>query len=227
MTRKGGREPLWNVMGMLFRAHPWHGVSLGDEAPDMVTCYIEVVPTDTVKYEIDKTSGLLMLDRPQQYSNVCPALYGLLPQTMCADSVAAFSSERTGRALLGDGDPLDVCVLTERPISHGDILLRARPIGGLRMIDGNEADDKIVAVLVGDAVYGGWTDITECPETLTDRLIHYFETYKQAPGAEARCCEITHVYGRAEAHDVILRSQADYRVRFGAIESLLEAALRG
>jgi inorganic pyrophosphatase len=200
-----------------FRAHPWHGVPLGDRAPDQVTCYIEITPSDTVKYELDKSTGLLMLDRPQRFSNFCPALYGLLPQTYCGTTVAALSAERTGRtALEGDRDPLDVCVLTERPVSHGDILLQAIPIGGLRMIDGHEADDKIVAVLVGDSAYGGFRDIADCPRAMVSRLVHYFETYKYAPGAHERPCEVTHVYGRDEAFDVIRRAQADYQGQFAA-----------
>ncbi len=213
-------------MRLLFRAHPWHGVRLGEKSPEQVTCYIEITPSDTVKYEIDKATGLLTLDRPQRFSNVCPTLYGLLPQTYCGDRVAQLSADRTGRAQLnGDQDPLDVCVLSERPVSHGDILLQAVPIGGLRMIDGDEADDKIVAVLVGDSAYGTLRDIADCPKPLVARLVHYFETYKQAPFANDRPCEITHIYGREEAFEVIRRAQADYLERFGSLESLLNTAL--
>lgn len=215
-------------MSLLFRAHPWHGVPLGDRAPEQVTCYIEITTADTVKYELDKTTGLLTLDRPQRYSNVCPTLYGLLPQTYCGERVAQLSAERTGRrSIKGDGDPLDVCVLTERPITHGDILLQAIPIGGLRMIDGDEADDKIVAVLVGDPAYGAFRDIEDCPKPMVARLVHYFETYKLAPGGSDNPCEITHVYGRDEAFDVIVRSQVDYHARFGSLESALDSALKG
>jgi inorganic pyrophosphatase len=193
------------------RAHPWHGVPIGPDAPGSVTAYVEIVPTDTVKYEMDKATGILRVDRPQQYSNVCPSLYGFLPRTLCAERVGALCSERTGRPdIVGDGDPMDVCVLTEKEISHGDILVRAIPIGGLRMLDGNEADDKIVAVLEGDAVFGGYVDIADCPAGLVDRLRHYFLTYKQGPDRGGRVVEITHVYGRAEAHEVIRRSQEDY-----------------
>ena len=220
-------EPLWSLMGCLFRAHPWHGVSIGGKAPESVTAYIEVVPTDAVKYELDKTTGLLKVDRPQRFSNVCPTLYGLIPQTFCGELVAELCSYRTGRpGVAGDQDPLDICVLTERPISHGDILLQAIPIGGLRMLDGYEADDKIVAVLQADAAYGHWRDITECPTTLIERLQHYFLTYKRAPGSGENPCEVTHVYGRMEAHEVIRRSHQDYMLRFADIESLLTAALR-
>jgi inorganic pyrophosphatase len=136
-----------------FRAHPWHGVELGAGAPAIVTAYIEIVPTDTVKYEIDKATGLLKVDRPQRFSNVCPTLYGFLPRTLCADRVGAYCGEQTGRTgIVGDGDPMDVCVLTEKSIGHGDLLVQAIPIGGLRMIDANEADDKIIAVMRYDAL---------------------------------------------------------------------------
>jgi inorganic pyrophosphatase len=201
---------------MTHRAHPWHGVDLGPDAPRALTAYIEIVPTDAVKYELDKDTGLLKIDRPQQFSNVCPTLYGFIPRTLCAEDVGRFCEARTGRSnIMGDGDPIDVCVLTERPITHGDILVRARPIGGLRMIDGNEADDKIVAVLENDAVYGGMQGIADCPPPLVERLRHYFLTYKQAPDGERRRVEITHVYDRDEAQEVILASQRDYERHFG------------
>ncbi|HUG52242.1 MAG TPA: inorganic pyrophosphatase [Vicinamibacteria bacterium] len=195
-----------------FRAHPWHGVSMGEEAPRVVTAYIEIVPTDTVKYEMDKTTGILRMDRPQQYSNVCPSLYGFLPRTLCAERVGALCADRTGRSgIVGDGDPMDVCVLTEKEITHGDILVRAIPIGGLSLIDGNEADDKILAVLQDDAVFGSFQDVSECPPPLVDRLRHYFLTYKQGPERKGHVVEIAHVYGRDEAHRVIGCSQEDYR----------------
>jgi inorganic pyrophosphatase len=200
---------------MISRAHPWHGVSPGDQAPEILTAYIEIVPTDTIKYEIDKTSGLLKVDRPQKFSNICPTLYGFIPQTYCGDSVAELTMQRTGRAgLKGDGDPMDICVLTEKAIPRGDILLTAVPIGGLRMIDRKDVDDKIVAVLKDDAVYGSISDIQECSIALIQRLQHYFLTYKQSPEETPRAVEITHIYGRAEAHDVIVRSFADYRQQF-------------
>jgi inorganic pyrophosphatase len=220
-------DPLWTLLGVLFKSHPWHGVAIGAEAPEVVTTYIEIVPTDTVKYELDKITGHLKMDRPQRFSNICPSLYGLIPQTFCAERTAELCSLRTGRRnIQGDGDPLDVCVLTEKAISHGDILLRARPIGGLRMIDGNEADDKIIAVMEGDAVYGQWRTIAECPPSLVERLKHYFLTYKDAPDSSARRCEIAAVYDVEEAHEVIRRASEDYKAQFGGIESLLTAALR-
>ena len=213
---------VWSLMGLLLRAHPWHGLSIGEDAPNVVTAYIEIVPTDTVKYEIDKISGYLKIDRPQQFSNVSPTLYGFIPRTLCAEQVAEFAAAKADRTgIVGDGDPLDICVLTENTISHGDILVHAIPIGGLRMIDKDEADDKIIAVMRGDAVYGAWRDISECPPSVVDRLKHYFLTYKQDPNSPSRKVEIAGVYGHEEAHEVILRSQQDYNARFFGIHSLV------
>jgi len=224
--RKAKTEPVGRLLGQLFRAHPWHGVPIGPRVPEIVTCFIELIPSDRLKYEIDKVTGYLKVDRPQLYSNICPAPYGFIPQTCCGPRIAALSRERTGREHLhGDGDPLDVCVLTQTAISHPDILLQARPIGGLRMVDGTEADDKIIAVLHGDGLYGGWNDLSEIPTAVVTRLLHYFETYKLAPGAVEKPIEITHVFGREEAHDVIRRSQEDYHELFGYLEVALSAAL--
>lgn len=220
-------QPLWDLMGALFTAHPWHGVSIGDGAPEKVTAFIESVPTDTVKYEIDKISGHLMIDRPQKYSNVCPTLYGLVPQTYCAKRVAKLCSDSLGRTgVVGDRDPVDICVLTEKDISHGNILVSAIPIGGLRMLDGSEADDKLVAVLEKDAAYGHMRDISEVPPAIIDRLQHYFETYKQGP-SESVECEIAEIYGREQAYDVIRASRKDYNERFAGLYDNLNSALRG
>jgi inorganic pyrophosphatase len=225
---KENPEPIWTLMGLLFQAHPWHGISPGNRCPEVLTAYIEIVPSNTVKFELDKISGHLKINRPQRYSNVCPALYGLIPQTFCGDKLADLCMQRTGRSeITGDGDPLDICVLAESAISHGNILLQAIPIGGLRMLDGNEADDKIIAVMEGDPAYGSWKDIADVPTALLDRLRHYFLTYKMGPDATHEICEITHVYGRSEAHEVILRCHEDYESRFGNIVGLLTAALRG
>lgn len=220
-------EPLWSLMGLLFRSHPWHGVPIGPKTPDVVTVYIELTPHDTVKYELDKATGILKVDRPQRFSNVCPALYGFIPQTYCAEKVGELTSIRTGIPnVAGDGDPLDILVLAEKSIAHGNCLLQAVPIGGLRMLDGDEADDKIIAVMPGDITYGAWRDVTDCPPSLIERLKHYFLTYKAAPGSPDVTCRITHVYDRAEAHELIRRSQEDYQTHFSDIGALLTEALR-
>lgn len=199
-----------------FRAHPWHGIPVGPNAPKVVTCYIELVPTDTVKFELDKETGLLRVDRPQRFSNVCPTLYGLVPQTWCGPRTAELCNRATGRSSIrGDGDPLDICVMSERNFSHGDIVMQVKPIGGFRMIDDNEADDKIIGVLDGDPTYGPWDDIGQCPRPVAERLRHYFLTYKNAPEDSPKTCEITHLYGAAEACTVIEAAMADYAEEYG------------
>ena len=198
-----------------FKPHPWHGIPVGENCPNSVTAYIEMVPNDTVKYEIDKVTGYRKVDRPQKFSNYLPALYGFVPQTYCGEKIREFAAFKSGKEVLkGDGDPLDICVLTERNISSGDIILEAVPIGGFRMLDNGEADDKIIAVLKQDEIYGVLREVSECPETLINRLKHYFLTYKNMPGKEIKAVEITHIYGAKEAHEVILRSIEDYKEKF-------------
>lgn len=205
----------WERLRLTFKAHPWHGIPAGPEAPRVVTAYIEIVPTDTVKYEIDKASGHLKVDRPQMFSNVCPTLYGFIPQTYCGDRVAAFAGAKEDRRVVeGDGDPMDICVLSEKTFSHGDFLLQAVPVGGLRLIDRGQADDKIIAVLKGDAAFGHAQEIGDLPEALVERLKHYFLTYKRPPGATDAVIEIAAVYGRTEAYEVIEKSREDYREKF-------------
>jgi len=198
-----------------YKAHPWHGIDPGPMAPDEVIVYVEVVPTDTVKFEVDKKSGFLIIDRPQKFSNVTPTLYGFIPQTYCGDLIAEYDAKKSKRPIgKGDGDPLDICVLCERTISGGDILLRAVPIGGIRMIDNGEADDKIIAVLKGDEVYSSWTQIEHLPEGLINRIKHYFLTYKNLPGAEVPTIEIANIFGKKEAHEVIIKCIKDYKKQF-------------
>ena len=220
-------KELHDVLALLFQAHPWHGVAPGQNAPVYVNAYIEIVPTDAVKYELDKTSGHLRLDRPQRFSSLCPMPYGFVSQTFCGDRVAELCEQRTGLSgIRGDGDPMDICVLTEKSLSHGDFFMRAKPIGGLRMIDGNEADDKVIAVLENDIAFGHLEDISDCPQGIIDRLRHYFLSYKQLPQDAPRRVEITDVYDRAEANDVIARSIADYRATYGAPEERLSVLRR-
>ncbi len=199
------------------RAHPWHGISAGAEAPSKVTTYIEIVPTDTVKFEVDKESGILKVDRPQKYSSLCPSLYGFIPQTYCGDGVGALCANSLGlKKVLGDGDPIDICVLTERQIVHGDLLATAIPIGGFRLLDKDEADDKIIAVLEGDAVYGNLKSIKEVPSGQIDRLKHYFLTYKEIPNqTRAPKIQVTDVYDREIALQVITQSMKDYKKLVG------------
>lgn len=209
----------------LFKAHPWHGIPLGTDLPEIVTVYIEVGPADSVKYELDKESGILKVDRPQLYSNICPTLYGMLPRTYSGKRVAEYCNAKTSRTdIVGDDDPLDICVLTEKYFPHGDILLQARPIGGIRMIDNGEADDKIIAVMKGDAIYGSWQDIEDCPKSILERIEHYFLTYKMAPNEVNELAhhqiEIVSVYGKEEAHEIIKLGVEDYKDKFPELANI-------
>lgn len=123
--------------------------------------------------------------------------YGLIPQIYSRAQVAGLFVTRARRkGMVGDGGPLEVCVLSEKSIPQSNILLTALPIGGLSLTDGGEADDNIIAVMRDDAVYGKFTDISQCPTALLDRLRHYFLTCKSAPGTTHHKVEITSVYGR-------------------------------
>ncbi|GAB6009073.1 inorganic pyrophosphatase [Dysgonomonas reticulitermitis] len=196
-----------------FKAHPWHGIKAGDKAPELVNCFIEIVPTDTVKYEVDKETGYLSIDRPQKYSNIIPALYGFIPQTYSGDRVAELTNLELGRTdIEGDNDPVDICVLTEKDITHGDIIVKARPIGGFRLLDHNKADDKLIAVLENDAIYSTFNSINDVPATVIDRLKHYFTTYKDIPGDKFPRCILTEIYDVATAHEIIRRSIEDYQI---------------
>lgn len=193
-----------------WRPHPWHGLEPGPDPPELLTAYVEITPFDLVKYEIDKATGYLRVDRPQRTSSLPPTLYGFVPRTYCGERVRSLSPT----AERGDGDPLDICVLSERPIDRADILLTARVVGGLRMIDHGEADDKIVAVLEGDAQYGHAGELAHVPEVLVERLRHYFDTYKLRPGSSRKDREairIEDVYGREQAIRVVEAALEDYR----------------
>ncbi len=215
-----------NIVGGIFQAHPWHGVTLGHEFPERVNCYIELVPTDTVKYALDKDSGHLKVDRPQLFSNTCPMPYGLVPQTLCDHRVAKRCMEKTGKTkIVGDGDPIDICVISERPIPHGNLFLTARVIGGLRMIDGGEADDKLIAVMKEDPGFGNWRDIADMPEAFIDRLRHYFITYKQRPGYTSPC-EIAEVYDVREAQHMLELAHEDYKEVFELQYEELQHAIK-
>ena len=193
-----------------WRPHPWHGLDAGPDAPRVVTAYVEITPSDPVKYELDKVTGYTRVDRPQRSSSHPPTIYGFIPRTYCAGRVAALSGPEAEK---GDGDPLDVCVISERQIDRGDITLAARVVGGLQMIDNGEADDKIVAVLQGDLVWGHVQELEELPERLVERLTHYFSTYKLIPGGESKA-SIARTYGREHAEAVVLAAQADYADEF-------------
>jgi inorganic pyrophosphatase len=192
-----------------FRPHPWHGLEVGPEPPSILWAFIEITPFDLIKYEVDKHSGYLRVDRPQRGSSQPPSLYGFVPRTYCDARVRKLSptSKR------GDGDPLDICVLSERAITKSEILVRCRVVGGLQMVDAGDADDKIIAVLDNDLVYGAARDVRDLPKVLVERLRHYFETYKLVP-ERPNVARIERVYGRAHAEKVVRAAMRDYDASF-------------
>lgn len=190
-----------------WRPHPWHGLDAGRDTPVYVNSYIEITPFDLIKYELDKHTGYMRVDRPQRTSSQPPALYGFIPQTYCGERTAALCPGATR----GDGDPLDICVLSERPISRGEIIVPAVVVGGIQLIDRDEADDKIIAVLEGDFVWGDVSEVDELPPILVERLEHYFATYKLVPGATQRQIEVRKIYGREHACRVVEAAMADYQ----------------
>ena len=192
-----------------FRPHPWHGLEAGPEPPHILNAYIEITPFDLMKYEVDKVSGYLRVDRPQRSSAQHPSLYGFVPRTYCNERVRKLALG----ARRGDGDPLDICVLSERAITRSEIIVRCRVIGGLQMVDGGEADDKIVAVLENDYVWGTARDVGDVPSVLVERLQHYFLTYKLVPGRRTQA-RIASVYGREHGLKVVRAAMADYDAVF-------------
>jgi inorganic pyrophosphatase len=216
------RPRVVELLNLLVQAHPWHGI-VTSEDPQLATVnvYVEIVPADAVKYELEKRSGHLKIDRPQRFSSRCPTLYGFIPQTFCKEQVAARAGEP---GLEGDGDPLDICVITEKTVAHG-VVLHARPIGGLRMIDGNQADDKIIAVLESDVTFGHFRELEDSPHGVIDRLEHYFLSYKQLPGEAPRKVRIAERYNRIEALAVIAASRIDYSNHWGEPGTRLDELL--
>jgi len=193
-----------------WRPHPWHGLEVGPQPPSIVNAYIELTPFDRVKYELDKKTGYLQVDRPNRTSSFCPTLYGFIPKTYCGERVKAMMPG----AKSGDHDPLDICVISERPINVSEVILKARIVGGLPMLDNEEADDKIIAVLEADAMWEQAQDISELPTVMVDRLRHYFSTYKMlSPGDPT--VKIDDAYGREHAEKVVEAALADYEEAFG------------
>ncbi len=193
-----------------WRPHPWHGLEAGDDLPRIVNAYIEITPFDAVKYEVDKATGYLRVDRPQLTSSMPPTLYGFIPKTYCSARV----NELSPKAERGDEDPLDICVITERPINRSEVILRVRVVGGLQMVDDGEADDKIIAVLDNDPFWHGANDISDIPPALLERMRHYFETYKLFSG-QPSAATIEKIYGHEHAYRVVAAALEDYTEQYG------------
>lgn len=193
-----------------WRPHPWHGLETGSKPPQILNAYVEITPYDLVKYEVDKTTGYLRVDRPQRSSSLPPTLYGLVPKTYCGKGVAALAPGVDR----GDGDPLDICIISERPINRSEVILESKVIGGLLMIDNGEADDKIIAVLSNDKFWSDTKDISEVPKVFIERMKHYFSTYKMIPGKPSPSY-IEKQYNHKHAYKVIEASIKDYNDLYG------------
>lgn len=193
-------------------SHPWHGLEVGPNPPQLVHAYIEITPFDFVKYEVDKITGYLKVDRPQRTSSQPPALYGFIPRTYCGQRVNDLEPD----SIRADGDPLDIVVVSERPITHPEVILTARVVGGLRMIDHNESDDKVVAVLQNDNFWQHVTEIKELPSALIERLRHYFATYKLLPGEKGPVI-VKETYDRSHAMKVVQAAIRDYDETFAMV----------
>jgi inorganic pyrophosphatase len=176
----------------------------------VVEAFIEITPFDLIKFEVDKVTGYLRVDRPQRGSSQPPALYGFVPQTYCGRRV----SELSPKAKRGDGDPLDICVITERPIARSEIILKAKVVGGLQVVDGDEADDKIISVMANDNVWSHINEVTELPQAIVERLHHYFATYKNMPDKKT-ILTIEGMYGSEHARSVVQASLDDYDDEYG------------
>ena len=193
-----------------WRPHPWHGLEVGPHPPERVYAYIEMTSFDHIKYEVDKTTGYLYVDRPQRTTSLTPTLYGFIPRTYCDVKVKALSQG----AERGDGDPLDICVVSERPINRSEIFLNAVVVGVLQLLDNDEADDKIIAVLENDHIYGNVKDVSELPDVIVERLRHYFQTYKMVEGQKPKM-RLIGVRGQEIAKKIVKAAMEDYDNAFG------------
>jgi inorganic pyrophosphatase len=191
------------------RPHPWRGLQVGNDPPRHVQCYVEITPYDLVKYEVDKITGYMRVDRPQRTSSQPPLLYGFVLRTYCGRQVADLSP----MAKTGDKDPLDMCEISERPINRAEVILNAKVIGGIQMVDREETDDKIIAVLENDEFWGDSDRLEDLPDALVKRLRHYFGTYKLVPGEEHNV-SIESVYSLDHALEVVEAAMADYAVEY-------------
>lgn len=174
--------------------HPWHEVSFGDNVPETVTGIVEIPRNSRAKYELDKASGMLKLDRVLYSSINYPANYGFIPQTYCED-----------------GDPLDILIHSQIEIVPM-CLVEARPIGVMRMLDQGESDDKIIAVALNDMSVNHYKDINELPRHSLKELRSFFEDYKKLENKEV---VVEEIQGRSVAEEVLEKAIADYREKFG------------
>jgi inorganic pyrophosphatase len=178
---------------MLTVLHPWHGASYGERYPETINAVIEIPQGSRSKYEIDKDTGLLKLDRVIFSSFIYPVNYGFIPQT-----------------LGHDGDPLDILVICSQPIQPL-CLVEANVIGNMQMIDQGEHDDKIIAVAANDPTVKHIRDVDELPEHFFNELKHFFEEYKVL---ENKVVEIDNFQNKKDAFQIINEAIAYYRDRY-------------
>lgn len=172
--------------------HPWHDVMLPDNFPHLVTAIIEVPKGSKNKYEIDKPTGLLRVDRVLFSSVTYPANYGFIPQTYCDDK-----------------DPLDILVLGQEPVHPLSIML-AKPIGVMKMVDQGEADDKIIAVHANDPEYSHYENIEELPPHRMLEVKRFFEDYKTL---ENKSVLVEEFFPKAKALEIIQESIELYKTQ--------------
>lgn len=171
----------------------WHEVSLGKNIPEEFNTIIEIPKGSKNKYEVDKETGMIKLDRAMKTAQDYPFDYGFAPQTLWEDD-----------------DPLDVVVLTTYPLSPG-ILVNVRPVGVMRMIDGGEGDDKIIAVPVDDLRWDEVQELEDVNKHTLKEIRHFFETYKQIEEKEV---EISGFEGRQAALDAVKKSVKLYQEKY-------------
>ncbi len=189
-------------------SHPWHGISTF-LAGDIVQFYIEATPFETLKYELDKPTGLLSIDRPL-HSALPPYAYGFIPRTYCGEGVNALNPN----SKTGDDDPLDAFLISEVPLTRSGVLARGRVVGGIPMVDDGEADDKLILVLKDDPAWGGAREVDELPAGIIDRIRHYLVTYK--PGSTV---DLGETYGSEHGMAVLKASVTDYLTTFTPVRS--------
>ena len=172
----------------------WHDISEERIKAKSFEALIEIPKGCKVKYELDKETGLLKLDRVLYTSTVYPANYGFIPRTLAED-----------------GDPLDVLVLCGETI-YPMTLINCYPIGVIKMIDGGSLDEKVIAIPFKDPTYNGYYDIHELPNHVFDEMMHFFEVYKTLEHKQTTVKEICH---RDEAVEIINKCISMYKDKFG------------
>ena len=175
--------------------HPWHDIPIGDSYPQLVNAIIEVPKGSKNKYELEKESGFLKVDRVLYSSAHYPANYGFIPRTYCEDN-----------------DPLDILVLGQEPV-HPLTMLTAKPIGLMRMLDEGEADDKVIAVHENDPEYNSYKSLKDLPAHRMKELKRFFEDYKVL---EEKTVVVEDFFDKREALKIIRKSYKDYRQKFSS-----------